>query len=423
MATILIYTSPARGHLFPVLGTALELQSRGHTIHVRTLSPEIERVRALGLSAEPIAEEVEAREMDDWKGKNPIQALQRTMITFGDRALMEIDDVQKALQRTGANALLVDTNCWGAQAVAESSGLPWAIFQPYFTPLPAPGIPPFGPGLARSTSIFGRIRDGIVGKMIYSKMDRGPLPAINEARQRVGLDPLDSMFALLRRPPRVLYMTAKELEYPRDRWPGQFRFVGPSDWSPATETPDWLSDIDRPIVLATCSTEPQNDRAIVESALQHLPQDGYFLVATSAAYDPETFEISDPNNARLERFLPHDPIVDRAAVVVCHGGMGITQRALSRGVPVVIIPFGRDQIEVARRVENAGAGMRLMPKKLNGRTLSTAVREARDLKDGAERIARAFRNAGGDHAAADCFEELLGQPAASSGITSETLSA
>ena len=71
MVSMLFYTSPARGHLFPILGAALELHSRVHEVHVRTLSSETERVRKLGLHAEPIAPEIEARELDDWKGNSP----------------------------------------------------------------------------------------------------------------------------------------------------------------------------------------------------------------------------------------------------------------------------------------------------------------------------------------------------------------
>jgi UDP:flavonoid glycosyltransferase YjiC (YdhE family) len=44
---------------------------------------------------------------------------------------------------------------------------------------------------------------------------------------------------------------------------------------------------------------------------------------------------------------------------VTHGGMGATQKALAPGVPVCVVPFGRDQPEVARRVEVAGAATRL----------------------------------------------------------------
>ena len=408
MASILIYTSPARGHLFPILGPALELRSRGHDVHIRTLAPEVERVRSLGLYAKPIAPQVEARELDDWKAKNPMQALAFSMKTFGDRAVLEVDDVREALRETQADALLVDTNSWGAQAVAEASGRPWAIFQPYFTALPAPGVPPFGPGLARSTSLFGRMRDALLGWIIFSKMNGAALPPINETRRRLGLDPLEDITAFQLRPPRVFYFTAKAFEYPRDQWPENFRFVGPGTWAPPAQPPGWLDDIERPIALVTCSSEKQNDRQIVEAALQILPEQGYFVVATSAAYEPEGLDVKLNGNARLERFIPHDPIIERASVVICHGGMGITQRALSQGVPVVTIPFGRDQLEVARRVEHAQSGVRLMPKLLNVSNLSAAVQEALSKRDGAARIADAFARAGGESAVADGIEEVLG---------------
>ncbi len=412
MASILVYTSPARGHLYPILGAALELRSRGHEVHVRTLAPEVERVRSLGLAAEPIAAGIEARELDDWRARNALQALEFSMQTFGDRAALEVGDVQTALRATQANALLVDTNSWGAQAVAEASGLPWATFQPYFTALPAPGVPPFGPGLARSTHLLGRLRDAIMRRIIFSRMEEVALPAINSSRTRLGLDPIEDMTAFLLRPPRVFYFTAGALEYPRDRWPANFRLVGPGTWAPPAEAPDWLVDIERPIALVTCSTERQSDRAIIEAALQGLPQQGLFVVATTAAYDPEEFAAAANPNCRLERFIPHGPIIDRASVVICHGGMGITQRALSRGVPVVVVPFGRDQHEVARRVEYAQAGVRLLPKRLNASSLAAAVQKARSMGAGASRIADAFASAGGDPAVADGFEELLGRPQA-----------
>ena len=52
-------------------------------------------------------------------------------------------------------------------------------------------------------------------------------------------------------------------------------------------------------------------------------------------------------------------LFDHAALAVTHGGIGATQKALARGVPVCVVPFGRDQFEVARRVEVAGSGTRL----------------------------------------------------------------
>ena len=109
-------------------------------------------------------------------------------------------------------------------------------------------------------------------------------------------------------------------------------------------------------------------------------------------------------------FVPHGPILDRAVCAITHGGMGATQKALARGVPVCAVPFGRDQFEVARRVEVAGAGTRLPAKRLNPKRLRAAVKEAIRCEEGARRIAESYRKAGGAVAAADALEELIGGP-------------
>ena len=42
MARLLAYTSPARGHLYPIVPILLELQRRGHEIGLRTLASQVE---------------------------------------------------------------------------------------------------------------------------------------------------------------------------------------------------------------------------------------------------------------------------------------------------------------------------------------------------------------------------------------------
>jgi UDP:flavonoid glycosyltransferase YjiC (YdhE family) len=87
--------------------------------------------------------------------------------------------------------------------------------------------------------------------------------------------------------------------------------------------------------------------------------------------------------------------------------MGATQKALARGVPVCAVPFGRDQLEVARRVEVSGAGSRLPASRLSPDRLRLKVREALAKAEGAKRVAKAFAAAGGPRAAADAFETRL----------------
>lgn len=108
----------------------------------------------------------------------------------------------------------------------------------------------------------------------------------------------------------------------------------------------------------------------------------------------------------MVRFVDHEAALGRAACVVCHGGMGIVQKALAAGVPVVAVPFGRDQFETARRVQVAEAGVALLPWRLNGSRLAAAVAETIGRRAGAARVARAFAEAGGPPAAADAVERL-----------------
>ena len=183
--------------------------------------------------------------------------------------------------------------------------------------------------------------------------------------------------------------------------------VGPGDWDPSepSSEPDWLSRLARPVVLVTSSTLFQDDAKLVQTALDALEGEPYDVVVTTASLDPGDFR--RPENAHVERFVPHSLVLRNAAAVVCHGGMGITQKALLNGVPVCVVPFGRDQVEVARRVQEAGAGTRLPLSRLNAGNLREAVRQTITRKRQAEKVGARLRAAGGASAAATALERLL----------------
>lgn len=404
MAKILCYTSPARGHLFPTMPILLELVRRGHDVVILTMRDEVQRVAATGLRVRAVASAIEAIAHDDYGVSSPKEGLDRAVRVFVARAEHEIPDLEAVIREEQPDGLLVDFNCWGAAAVAEKSGLPWALFMPYFLPWRLPGLPPFGPGLAPRSDLLGRTRDFVVGKVVHGLVNRN-LPRLNDIRARVGLPALAHMTDQGRTAPRILYYTAEPFEYACPARPASVVMVGPGLWEPSISAPDWLARVDRPIVLVTCSTEYQADDAIVSTALEALSGEDVFVVATTAAVDPGAFKTT--TNARVERFVPHGPLLERAACVVCHGGMGITQKALAAGVPVCVVPFGRDQLEVARHVEVANAGVRLDRKRLTPVRLRDAVRAARARKDGAERVAAGFRQAGGAARAASELERLV----------------
>ena len=405
MARVLAYTSPARGHLYPLTPILGELRQRGHEVAVRTLASEVQLMRDQGFTAAPISERVEAIRHDDWQASNPRSALAHSVATFVARSEHDALDLHDAIADERPDAVIVDINSWGAMASAEAWGGPWAAFCPYPLAISSRDAPPFGPGFPPARGPLGRLRDRVARPLVTGTLERAMLPKNNGVRARLGLPPVRSVDEMFRRPPLLLYLTAEPFEYPRRDWPDNVVMVGPCEWEPAPEPPAWLRDVTAPLVLVTTSSEFQGDGRLIQAALDGLADEPVFVVATLPTGDPASFRV--PPNARVERFLPHGPILDRAVCAVTHGGMGATQKALARGVPVCAVPFGRDQPEVARRVEVAGAGTRLPARLLNPERLRDGVREAMGRTDGAKRIAAAFLATGGPSAAADAVEGRL----------------
>jgi MGT family glycosyltransferase len=404
MARYLVYTSPARGHLYPIVPTLEELRRRGHEVVVRTLASEVGLLRDLGFAAAAIDPAIELKEHVDWRARTPVGALQDNLNVFFERARYEGPDLRGAIEEERPDVLLIDINTWGAMAVAETTGMPWATWCPYFLPTPSRDAPPFGLGLPPARGPLGRLRDRLLSPVLLGLYNR-PAPELDAVRAELGAPPVRRIERAMLRAPLMLYMTAEPFEYPRSDWSGSVRLVGPGIWDPPADAVPWLEEMERPLVLVTCSTEFQNDGKLVQVALEALAGEDVEVVVTTAGVDPSSF--TPPPNVRIERFVPHRPVLERAACVVCHGGMGITQKALAAGVPVCVVPFGRDQFDVARHVEVAGAGSRLPASRLRPERLRSAVREAMSKKDGAERIAAAFVSDGGPRAATEALDKLL----------------
>jgi MGT family glycosyltransferase len=136
------------------------------------------------------------------------------------------------------------------------------------------------------------------------------------------------------------------------------------------------------------------------------------IVTTGPALDPD--RIGAPPNVEVRRFVPHEELLPTVDLVIGHGGHGTTMRALSHGVPVLVVPMSSlaDHHLVAGAVVAAGAGAQVS-KTAGSDELQSVIAGAladASLVDGAGRIATllAGRSAGG--AAVDALESLLGRP-------------
>jgi MGT family glycosyltransferase len=404
-STVLAYSSPAIGHLFPLVPLLLELRDRGHDVHVRTLASQVPLLRSLGLHAEALDPRVEEVRVVDWRARGTVGALKAAVDTFARRAAYDGPDLRRALAEVQPDVVVVDINSWGASSVAEAHGKPWVRFSPYTPPLTSRGTPPFGPGLAPRHDLLGRVRDTVVRPVVQGTAERSFRPALDALRSGLGLGPVGSADAFFRNAPLMLVTTAPPLEYDHDDWGDRIVMVGAMPWEPPAATPQWLERVEGDLVLVSTSSEYQHDERLVRTAVEGLADGPWTVVATMPAGLVDLGPL--PGNVVVEQFVPHGRVLDRAVAAVTHGGMGVTQKALARSVPVCVVPFGRDQLEVAARVVHAGAGTRLSTRRLAAATLRAGVEAAVAQRPGAARVAAGYAAAGGAPRAADEVERLV----------------
>jgi MGT family glycosyltransferase len=161
-------------------------------------------------------------------------------------------------------------------------------------------------------------------------------------------------------------------------------------------------------VLVGLSSTYQDQHAMLRTAvgaLGSLPVRG--LVTTGPAVDPAGVPAAP--NVRVVEAAPHAEVLRHAAAVVTHGGHGTVIKALAAGVPLVVVPMGRDQLDVAARVAASGAGIRLKPSVKPAKLAAAIAEVLRDpsYRDAAGRLAEAIAAETADDRAVAELEALV----------------
>jgi UDP:flavonoid glycosyltransferase YjiC (YdhE family) len=177
------------------------------------------------------------------------------------------------------------------------------------------------------------------------------LHALAQTRRALGLAPLDSGLAAWERPDLALVTAPDWLDIDADA-PPHVVHAGPLgvDVAPARE---------RSRVLLTFSTTVMEGQlALIErlgAAVAELDLRPTLTLGPAIGRDA----VQVPDAVEVLAFADHDLLLPECALVVSHGGLGTVLRALAHGVPLLMLPLGRDQAFNASRTEALGAGIAL----------------------------------------------------------------
>ncbi|MGH2795518.1 MAG: glycosyltransferase [Actinomycetota bacterium] len=383
---ILCATLPGPGHGHPMLALARALSQRGHEVTFASGDSHAIEAKENGLGFE-LLPRVHGSPLHDLK-------------PYDDAASQALA-MQPLLKELEPDAAVVDVITLGAALGVDLIGIPWATLVVHPLHTPSRVLPPFGYGRAPGRMPPLRLRDAWMRANNRKDLERARTN-LNAGRARIGLAPVESLDVGLSER-LVLVATLPALEIARPDWPSVAHLIGPCLWDypgDAFEPPAG----DGPLVLIAPSTAYDGDR-MLDPALDAVRRLGVRAVVTpGAARLPEAL----PPGVSVVRGVSHSAIHPHVAAEICNGGHGTVVRALSAGVPLVVVPGHGDQQENAYRVERAGAGVQVrFPSSRSIRAGLARVLGRPSYKAGAELLAAEAAGINGPTRAAELIEETL----------------
>jgi MGT family glycosyltransferase len=417
---------PFPGHLFPQIAVARAIARLGHECAFYTGRESAELVRAEGFACFPfshvdedaIGRLMRERPSEPWRLANISRLgllLRRWLL---DTIPDQIRDLEEILASWQPTVIACDPTLWAPiLVVGEKHRVQVAVcsFIPA-CPLPGPDAPPFGPGLART----GNWRHALLLRLLRASTKvsaRAARRAANAIRTDHGLAPIAvSVTEYSGQMPLYLVPCTRAFDYERRDLPASIHYVGPYLWNrPHAEiVPRWLAELpsDIPCVHVTEGTMHVHAPIVLRAALEGLANLPIRVVMTTGK--DRTLDAGDlanlADNIQVEAWVSHSDLLPKTDVMVTTGGAGSVLAALAAGVPLVLVPTEWDKQEIAQRVVEAGAGVRLAPRQCTPGRLRDAVQAVLadpSFRTNAQRLASSFASAGGPDLAAELLVALV----------------
>ena len=350
---VAVVAGPDPGHSFPAIALCRRFLATGDIPTLLTGLEWLDTARAAGVKG------VELDGLDPTAADDDRDAGAKIHQRAARMAVLNVP----RLRELAPDLVVSDVITAAGGLAAEMMSLPWIELCPHPLYLPSKGLPPVGSGLAPGVGVRGRLRDSVMRSLTARSLRQGQRQR-SEARVAVGLPPKGVD------PLRRLIATLPALEAERPDWPPEAVVVGPLHFEPtdAVLEPPGGSG---PLVVIAPSTALTGLRGMAQVAMDCLrPGDGLpegARVVVSRLNGPD-LEVPPWAVVGLAR---QDKLLAQADLVICGGGHGMVSKALLAGVPMVVVPGGGDQWEIANRVARQGSARLVRP--LTAQALRVAV--------------------------------------------------
>jgi len=352
---VAVVAGPDPGHAFPAIALCRRFLAAGDAPTLLTGSERLDAARQVGVDA------VELDGLDPTAADDDTDAGAKIHQRAARMAVLNLPRLRDLAPDLVVSDVI--TACGGL--AAELLGVPWIELSPSPLYRPSKGLPPLGSGLAPGVGLRGRLRDSVM-RALTARSWRQGLRQRSAARVEIGLPAVDPG------PLRRLIATLPALEVPRPDWPQEAVIVGPLHFEPTSSVLE-IPGGSGPVVVVAPSTAMTGARGMASLALETLtpgetlPEGARVVVSRLDGPEVTVPPWAVVGLGRQDELLAH------ADLVICGGGHGLVAKALLAGVPMVVVPGGGDQWEIANRLVRQGSAQLVRP--LTSESLVAAVSE------------------------------------------------
>jgi zeaxanthin glucosyltransferase len=342
----LLITFSDRGHLNPMIALAQCLEEQGDDVHFVSVQSDVTAAcRNAGLRARCTCLGAAAIVGEQGAGRSVRLAQRlanRAWLTRWLRAIhlealpVQVPALRALIGEVGPDAVIVNAMTYSAAVAAELERVPWASVAPSLSSITLDGIETPHTTALRA---FAPERDAAVQSAGASLAFHGSdvvspwLNVIFAYPELIGKS--SEAFAV---GPAIPRHARNDADFPFSRLPS-----------------------DRPLVYVAfgshLSPGPEVYRAVVDA----LGSDEAFFVVVVKDLMADPFVSSLPGHVLPVEFAPQLELLERADVMVSHGGANSTMECLSRGKPSLVVPLAYEQPLIAALVERAGVGIAVPP--------------------------------------------------------------